>query len=57
MVGEVQVYDYYICGDVYGFVIEKDGEQIDSCWGFYGHDYGKSGMLDYLGEYSHILAS
>lgn len=36
---EVATYDQYLRGDVYGFIIEKDGEQIDSCWGFYGHEY------------------
>ena len=34
---EVKVYDQYLTGDIYGFVIEdKSGEQVDSCWGFYG---------------------
>lgn len=27
-------------GDVWGYIIEdKDGEQVESCWGFYGYDY------------------
>jgi hypothetical protein len=34
--GEVETYDQYLRGDVYGYVIEKDGEDGDSCWGFYG---------------------
>lgn len=33
---EVQEYDYYIRGNCYGFIIECDGEEIDSCWGFLG---------------------
>lgn len=34
--GEVEAYDKYLRGDVYGFVIEDaDGEQLDSCWGYY----------------------
>ena len=31
---EVEIYDAYITGSVYGYVIEKDGEDIDSCWGY-----------------------
>jgi hypothetical protein len=41
--GEVETYDDYLTGNVYGYIVEnKDGEHVDSCWGFYpGHD-GKS---------------
>lgn len=46
--GEVEVYDQYLRGDVYGFVIENwDGDAIDSCWGFYGDDPKVNGMLDH----------
>lgn len=35
----VEEWNTYLSGDVYGYVIEdEDGEQIDSCWGFYGMD-------------------
>lgn len=35
--GEVETYDQYLTGDVWGFVIEDpEGEQLDSCWGFFG---------------------
>lgn len=34
--GEVKEYDYYLRGEVYGYDITKDGEDVDSCWGFYG---------------------
>jgi hypothetical protein len=38
--GEVEEYDQYLRGDVYGYVIEgEDGEHVDSCWGFFGSDY------------------
>jgi hypothetical protein len=34
---EVKTYDQYLMGDVYGYTVEdEDGEQIDSCVGFYG---------------------
>ena len=37
MQGEVETYDDYLTGNVYGYVIENpDGEHVDSCWGFYG---------------------
>jgi hypothetical protein len=34
---EVKVYDQYLTGDVYGYVIkDEEGEVVDSCWGFFG---------------------
>ena len=39
---EVGTYDQYLRGDVYGY---NAGE--DSCWGFYGYDHKKSGLLEY----------
>jgi len=34
---EIETYDQYMQGDVYGFVIEdENGNDINSCWGFYG---------------------
>ena len=37
---EVKTYDQYLTGDVWGYIIEDDsGEVLDSCWGFFGHDY------------------
>lgn len=33
----VTEYDQYLCGDIYGYTItEANGDQGDSCWGFYG---------------------
>ena len=38
---EVSTYDDYLTGNVYGYIIkDKDGEDVDSYWGFYG-DYEK----------------
>lgn len=43
--GEVEVYDNYLTGEVYGFTIEDaDGEEVESCWGYYGND-GKESMI------------
>jgi hypothetical protein len=51
---EVKEYDQYLRGECYGFITEvKDGEEIDSCWGFLG-DYENDclseakSMCDYL---------
>lgn len=42
LTGEVETYDQYLQGQVYGFVVEKfeDGDWVedDACWGFYGDD-------------------
>lgn len=44
MNGEVETYDDYLTGNVYGYSIEDaEGDHLDSCWGFYGDydsDYG-----------------
>lgn len=43
---EVETFNDYLTGDVYGYVIERavDGgwDELDSCWGIYGLDYCKS---------------
>jgi len=37
---EVETYDMFLCGQVYGFeVYDADGEITDSCYGYYGLDY------------------
>jgi hypothetical protein len=37
LIGEVETYDQYLRGEVYGFRIkDEDGEEIDSCWGYFG---------------------
>lgn len=40
---EVKVYDQYLTGDVWGYVVEtEDGEHVDSCWGFFGEEEARS---------------
>jgi hypothetical protein len=40
LTGEVEVYDQYIQGDVYGFSIEdNEGEILDCSWGYIGLDH------------------
>jgi hypothetical protein len=44
---DTDVYDSYIRGDVYGYSIEdSNGDQIDSCAGFYGYDFEKNGLYE-----------
>lgn len=54
--GEVEEYDQYLTGDVWGYVIEdEDGIELDSCWGFYGYDYalseGKAALAHAVSNY------
>lgn len=36
----VETWNQFLSGDVWGYEIEdKDGEFVDSCWGFYGREY------------------
>ena len=38
--GEIEEYTAWAIGEAYGYVIEdRDGNELDSCWGFYGMDY------------------
>ena len=36
LIDETETYDNYLRGNSYGYIIEKDGEEIDSCWGYLG---------------------
>lgn len=37
LIAEVETYDCYLRGEVYGYTIEQNGNELDSCWGYYGH--------------------
>lgn len=40
LLAEVEEFDQYLTGQVYGFIVEdKDGNHLESCWGFYGLEY------------------
>ncbi len=55
---EIETLDQWLAGDVYGFCIERrevcpeclhvDYHLVDSCWGVFGSDVTKNGMLDYM---------
>lgn len=36
---EVKVYDQFLTGDVYGYIVKDMDSVFDSCWGYYGYDY------------------
>jgi len=37
----------YLSGEVYGYMLEDSEEDEEGgCWGFYGYDYEKSGLLE-----------
>ena len=44
--GEVEIYDQYLVGDVYGFIIEEydkdseDWQEVESVWGYYSDKWG-----------------
>ena len=58
MQAELEVYNQYHSGDVYGFILRDkpcgkcngEGEEINSCWGFFGDDPMTSGIADHLSE-------
>ena len=56
MKGEVETYSQWANGEVYGFRLikvdeyNKEIEEIDSCWGFYGSDPRENGIEDYIPE-------
>lgn len=57
LLSEIEEYDTYLTGNIYGYVItDPEGEEKDSCWGFYG-DYDKymipecKSIIDYYLEH------
>jgi hypothetical protein len=44
---EVETYDQFLTGDVYGYIISnEEDDHIDSCWGFFGHNWKENGLLE-----------
>lgn len=46
--GAIELYGNWAWGHVYGFTLENsEGDEMQgSCWGFYGYDHDKSGLLE-----------
>jgi hypothetical protein len=64
--GEVEIYDQYLRGNVYGYSLEiahkceccnhVEYEEIDSCWGYYGDEGIEDGLKDSIPEeYQHLV--
>lgn len=52
MEAEVEEYDQYLTGDVWGAVVEdENGDELESCWGMYGSDYAETEM-QMMAEYA-----
>lgn len=46
---EVRLYSYFVEGNVYRFeIVDESGDIVDSCGGFYGHDWETNGIKDYI---------
>ncbi len=46
---EIKLQDQYIKGEVYGVrIVDEDGEDMDSVWGFYGDDWKDNGIMDHV---------
>jgi len=49
---EVKTYDQFLTGSVYGYqIVDEDDEVLDSCWGFFGYDHEKSGLMENVRGY------
>ena len=43
LIAEVELYDQYLTGDVWGYAItDETGDCVDSCYGFYGREYAEA---------------
>ena len=51
LLSEVESYSAYLEGAVYGYTVkDPDGSEIASCWGFYGYDHKKNGLIAHATE-------
>ena len=57
MRAEIEEVDTWLQGEVYGYTFYQNGEETDSCWGFYGSNLEESGIAEYVPELSEILKS
>jgi hypothetical protein len=65
LIGEVETYDQFLKGDVYGFKVFKvetcdkgceHEEEIGSCWGFYGDNFIENGLIEHVDkEFAKLL--
>lgn len=55
LISEVAVYDQYISDTAYRYTIEKDGEHIDSCSGYYDTDQMESEIKNIISDKDIVL--
>ena len=57
MRSDIETYNYYLTGQVYGFILlDENGDEVDSCYGFYGDDPRKNGISDHIPKHlEHLL--
>lgn len=48
---EVETFNHYINGEVYSFTLYHNGEEVDSCGGFYDSDNEHNGFIRDMYEY------
>lgn len=48
LVSELAVYEAWVNGSCYGYELidVHTGQEIDSCWGYYGYNFKENGLLD-----------
>ena len=52
---EIEILDTFASGQIYGYTIDdENGEEVDSCWGFYGLDEVIAEAKDYV-DYEYEL--
>lgn len=55
---EMKVYDAYVTGECFGWQVQtKDGELVESCWGYVGHDTIKEMKEESKAVVDNILAA
>jgi len=60
MENEIKTLASWMEGDVWGYVIEKDGDLKDSCWGYYGQEgclHDAKQMVDFYVEEEEKIAA
>lgn len=46
---EVETYNEYVEGNVYGFqIVDEDENIVDSCYGFYGREFETNGIAEHI---------
>lgn len=54
---EVKTYDQYLRGDVHSFSIDKDGEKVGSCSGYFGYEYCLQSAKDDIDQVHSVQAA